>query len=566
VPARQPRRATGARVVLAMPDYAEGAKKDVAEIKFLIHDLRVERFINEVIHFHVTLNTDLELCGVDQAQILHGQDLQVLKEKAVSLRRAYQDYSNAVRNFSPDRTVLLAGRNYVDTIYSACELILSPLWGRVDKVLTFLPPDSRSAKARTHYLNCIHWIRGVYYRIQQFLDEQSNKGIYQEFDLAAEIEDFTRDVVYGYVMEHSSGRVQIELDRLDPAIVGGNLPRFRRMYFNLVMNAVDAMSNRDVGVLTVSDMIEGDRVVLRARDNGVGMSPEKIRQLLTDKDTLDGELHSLGFVFVRQTVREFGGDLSIESEVGKGTTLTIRFSYLPGKQAAPRPPSMSAGSYAAPRLVGPLGARPIDYPGTNETAPATPGRVAVMPAPASPMPVAPSAKPAPAPAGKGKNYGRILLHDYEISDAQYPGAIFAMSITEEEEVDFFSHAPYEKYWSIEHEDLSPMFFEATVRGRLEPDEEKRPTVTLKAPQNVREYFEFKNVPEDERSPELYVRMVHDEYIRVARKLIETGMLPETGVLLDRLQKFFPDEPQLAMAEPFSLGLLASQRLTREYSN
>ena len=37
-----------------MTDYKEGIKKDVAEIKFLIHDLRVERFINEIIHFHVT--------------------------------------------------------------------------------------------------------------------------------------------------------------------------------------------------------------------------------------------------------------------------------------------------------------------------------------------------------------------------------------------------------------------------------------------------------------------------------------------------------------------------------
>ena len=146
----------------AMPDYSEGIKKEVVEIKFLIHDLRVERFINEVIHFHVTLNTDLELSGVDQAQVLHGHDLQVLKEKAVSLRKAFQDYSNAVRNFSPDRTVLLAGRHYVNTIYSVCELILSPLWGRVDKVLTFLPPDSRSTRARTHYLNCIHFIRGVH--------------------------------------------------------------------------------------------------------------------------------------------------------------------------------------------------------------------------------------------------------------------------------------------------------------------------------------------------------------------------------------------------------------------
>jgi hypothetical protein len=536
-----------------MPDYSDGIKKEVVEIKFLIHDLRVERFINEVVHFHVTLNTDLELCGVDQAQLLHGQDLQVLKEKAVSLRKAFQDYSNAVRNFSPDRTVLLAGRHYVNTIYSVCELVLSPLWGRVDKVLTFLPPDSRSAKARTHYLNCIHFIRGVYYRIQQFLDEQDNKGVYQEFDIAAEVEEFARDVVYGYVMEHSSGRVQMELDRLDPALVGGNLPRFRRMLFNLVMNAVDAMSNRDAGIVALSDTLEGDRAVLRIRDNGAGMSPEKVKQLLTDRDTLDGELHSLGFVFVRQTAREFGADLSIESEVGKGTTITIGFPCLPGRQAASRPPANGTTSHPAPRLVGPLSARPFSEPRASATALVSPESRTVAPAPAPAGPVA--------AAAEARRYGRVVLHDYETCEAQYPGAIFAMSVTDRDEVDFFSHAPYERYGATEHAGLSPMFFEVAVRGRMEPDEEKRPAITLKAPQNIREYFEFKDVPEEERSAASYARMVHDEYIRVARKLVDTGMPPETVVLLDRLQEFFPDEPDLAKAEPFSLGLLASQKIS-----
>ena len=536
-----------------MPDYTDGSKKDVVEIKFLIHDLRVERFINEVIHFHVTLNTDRELCGVDQAQILHGHDLQVLKEKAVSLRKAFQDYSNAVRNFSPDRTVLLAGRHYVTTIYSVCELILSPLWGRVDKVLTFLPPDSRSNKARTHYLNCIHFIRGVYYRIQQFLDEQENRGVYQEFDIAAEVEEFMRDVVYSYVMEHSNGRVQVELDRLDPAVVGGNLPRFRRMLFNLVMNAVDAMSNRDAGVVAVSDTLEGDHVVLRTRDNGVGMSPEKIAQLLTDRDTLDGELHSLGFVFVRQTVRDFGADLSIESEVGKGTTVTIRFPCLPGRQAS-RPPASGRANIQAPRLIGPLTARGLGSTASSATAP---GRLAVMNGPA-PAAVAPAAAPAPGPGGTAKQFGRLVLHDYEICEAEYPGAIFAMSVTDRDEVDLFSHSPYEKYGATEHAGLSPMFFEVVVRGRMEPDEQRRPAITLKAPQNIREYFEYKDVPEDERSAARYARMVRDEYVRVARTLVETGMPPETTVLVDRLQEFFPGEPELAKAEPFSVGFLARQ--------
>ncbi|HEX6975508.1 MAG TPA: ATP-binding protein, partial [Vicinamibacterales bacterium] len=502
-------------------------------------DLRVERFINEVIHFHVTLNTDLELCGVEQAQVLHGHDLQVLKEKAVSLRKAFQDYSNAVRNFSPDRTVLLTGRQYVDTIHSVCELVLSPLWGRVDKVLTFLPPDSRSTKARTQYLNCIHFIRGVYYRIQQFLEEQDNPGVHQDFDIAVEIDDFMRDVVYGYVMEHSSGRVQIELDRLDSAVIGGNLSRFRRMLFNLVMNAVDAMSNRDAGVVAISDTLEGSHVVLTIRDNGVGMPPEKIQQLLADRDTLDGELHSLGFVFVRQTVREFAANLSIESEVGKGTTMTIRIPCLAGATTA-RPPHNGATGHMAPRVLGPLSAGLVSHGATNGQSAGT----AMV-------------------SGDGRAYGRIILRDYETSEAQYPGAIFAMSVTDQNRVEFFAHAPYEKYGATEHAKLSPMFFEATPRGRLEPDEEKRPTLTLKAPQSMREYFEFKNVPEEAWGSAPFGPMVRDEYIRIARKLVETGMPPQTIVLIDRLREFFPGEPDLAAAEPFSLDVLARCPVAKE---
>ena len=80
-----------------MADFDEGLKRDVAEIKFLIHDLRVEKFINEVIHFHVTLNTDLEIHNVAEAQILHEDDLQELKTLAQACRKSLKEYSNAVR-------------------------------------------------------------------------------------------------------------------------------------------------------------------------------------------------------------------------------------------------------------------------------------------------------------------------------------------------------------------------------------------------------------------------------------------------------------------------------------
>jgi hypothetical protein len=518
-----------------MIDHSEGIKRDVAEIKFLIHDLRVENFINEVIHFHVTVDTDLEIYNVEQAKAFHSEDLQELKAKAVTQRMAYQNYSNAVKSFSPDETILAAGREYVQTVYEICDLILDPRWGRADKVLSFLPKDSRSVRSHPPYMNCIRWVCGMYYRIHYFMEEKSDKDLHEEFDISEEIHDFVRNVAYGYVTEKSSARVEIRLDILDSAVLGGNRYRFRRMFFNLVMNAVDAMSNQKVGVLTISDVVDGDRVVLRVRDNGSGMPPEKIEQLLKDKKNLDGELHSLGFVFVRQTIAEFGGALSIDSEVKKGTSVEISLPHHVGAKPAPRRPS-ECEKLDLLRDVDEVRLR---------------GRTTY------------AKKTATTADARNNTCGEMIYADYMVSDAQFPGSIFGIGVAEDNKIDFFTHRAYDRYWNITHEDLAPMLFEATVRGRLEEEEDKTPALILKAPQNVREYFEFRSVADAERSPDKYVELVHDEFIRIARMLIDTGMSPDIGVRVTDLQKFFPQQEELVKLEPFPLETLARLPLNSE---
>jgi len=108
-----------------------------------------------------------------------------------------------------------------------------------------------------------------------------------------------------------------------------------------------------------------------------------------------------------------------------------------------------------------------------------------------------------------------------------------------------------------------MHFESTIRGRLEEDDSKRPLLILKDPSSAREYFEFKDVPKADRTAERHVLMVHDEYVRIARKLIETGLSADITVELAGLQKFFPGREDLAAAEPFPLRILAEQRLSTE---
>ncbi len=152
--------------------------------------------------------------------------------------------------------------------------------------------------------------------------------------------------------------------------------------------------------------------------------------------------------------------------------------------------------------------------------------------------------------------GETIYGDYLVSDAEFPGAIFAIAVTEDNEIDLFTHRPYERHWNITHEDLSPMLFEATVRGRLEEEEDRTPTLIFKCPQSVQEYFEFKGVPEEERQPAKYITMVHDELIRISRIIIDTGMPEDISVRVTDLNKFFAYYQELSEQESFPLKILA----------
>ena len=548
----------------AVPDYRDGVKKDVAEIKFLIHDLRVEGFFNEILHYHVTLNTDLEIYNIEQAQVLHAADVQELKSKLGAARRGFQDYSNAVKSFSPGQTVLLLGRRYIDAIHETCHLILSPLWGRSDQVLSFLPKEARSVRSRRHYRNCISWLYGVHLRIAAFREEANDPANQVEFDIAEDVRDFSQDVVRGYVVEKAEARVELLFERMDPAVIVGRRQRFRRMYFNLVMNAVDAMSGRKAGAVHVSTTIEGDRVALRVRDDGEGMSPQKIQQLLADRQTLDGEVHSLGFVFVRQTVAELGGELAIESTIGTGTTMTLRLPYLKGR-VLQQDPSYQV-KYRLPEKYRSIPVEPETARTASVSATAT-GAAAAAPASAAPAasPAPSQAVPASRDSDEERACGRLLFDAYQKSRAQFPGCIFAMAVTEQDRVEMFTHKPYEREFNISHEDLSPMYYQATYRGRMEEDELKHPFVILKPPQSVGEYFDFKEVVENDRDLERFTRMVRDEGIRIARKLIATGLDPQIQVLFSGAPRFYPATVEMHGTTPFPLELMARQRLSTEAS-
>jgi signal transduction histidine kinase len=100
-----------------------------------------------------------------------------------------------------------------------------------------------------------------------------------------------------------------------------------RALLNLVGNALDAVEDSKAPEVTVSSSREADGNWLRltVRDNGSGIPPEKVGEIFRPFVSSKGARGTgLGLAVSRKILREHGGDIVVESEVGKGSTFIMR--------------------------------------------------------------------------------------------------------------------------------------------------------------------------------------------------------------------------------------------------
>lgn len=94
---------------------------------------------------------------------------------------------------------------------------------------------------------------------------------------------------------------------------------------DIVQNAIESGAD----LIRVSIRERDDAIAFVVADNGKGMS-EEVRRKVSDPFYTDGIKHKrrkvgLGIPFLIQSVEAVAGDFSLESEEGKGTTVTYRF-------------------------------------------------------------------------------------------------------------------------------------------------------------------------------------------------------------------------------------------------
>ncbi len=94
-------------------------------------------------------------------------------------------------------------------------------------------------------------------------------------------------------------------------------------FMNLVLNACQAMPKG--GTVRLAAQPEGrDMVRVTVTDEGVGIAPEDLQRIFALYYTTKPDGSGIGLSLVYRTVQLHDGDIDVSSELGKGTTMTVR--------------------------------------------------------------------------------------------------------------------------------------------------------------------------------------------------------------------------------------------------
>lgn len=140
------------------------------------------------------------------------------------------------------------------------------------------------------------------------------------------------------LLETEAKRAGVRLvleDHAQPLALHGEAGRFSQILNNLVQNAIHACEERrdQAGSrVRVEFTQEAEQLLMKVEDNGSGIPPEVLPKIFEPLFTTKpiGKGTGLGLPIIQDIVRgHFGGQMNLETTVGKGTTFTLRFPLEP---------------------------------------------------------------------------------------------------------------------------------------------------------------------------------------------------------------------------------------------
>ena len=130
--------------------------------------------------------------------------------------------------------------------------------------------------------------------------------------------------------------LSVSLDRnLAASYLGDNL-RIRQILLNLLSNAIKftAKGKIDLTVKVIKQGKDNDKLLFEVVDQGIGISPEDKQKLFKPFSQVDSSISrdyggtGLGLIICSKLIEQMGGNISVLSEVGRGSTFSFELNLV----------------------------------------------------------------------------------------------------------------------------------------------------------------------------------------------------------------------------------------------
>jgi signal transduction histidine kinase len=146
-----------------------------------------------------------------------------------------------------------------------------------------------------------------------------------------------RRVVSGVVRDlrplADAKQIELEVGRVEPAVVLGDELKLSQLVANLVDNAIKY--SHDAATVSVSVWQQRDAAFVTVSDTGEGIPPAELESVFRRFHRVDSVRttngrggHGLGLPLCRWIARAHGGDVLVDSREGEGSTFTVRLPAL----------------------------------------------------------------------------------------------------------------------------------------------------------------------------------------------------------------------------------------------
>ena len=111
-----------------------------------------------------------------------------------------------------------------------------------------------------------------------------------------------------------------------PLFIKGDLIQLQQVLLNLIVNAIDAISDMPSAErrITVSTARDGNSAELSVSDVGPGIPVEKLKEVFEPFFTTKPQGMGMGLSIARTIVEAHGGRLSAENPAGRGAAFRMR--------------------------------------------------------------------------------------------------------------------------------------------------------------------------------------------------------------------------------------------------